>query len=252
MSTVEIPDWFRVAHQNLPHPHRRDSGEDIPWSMPIVLEIPKREKPSRRALLEASASAVVACCLDQRAANPESAFYHGLNSWYGERIRKISRRARGIGWERAQNVPGVTVEKQGARARALLPTPVGETYPEIAKLQISGTDLPREEESQPNAAQPEGSQPEAASRRPTIWVDSDLEMSVGKTAAQVGHGSMLLAAVLPVHEALEWAEAGFPVNVREVPRSQWPAPEARVVEVRDAGFTEIAPGSVTVCVTTSG
>lgn len=238
---ADIPEWFRLAHQNLPNPNRRDHGEDVPWSMPIVLEIPKREKPSRRDLLEASASAVVACCLDERAGNAESAFYAELNSWYGERIRKISRRARGIGWDRAQNVPGVTVEKQGARARALLPTPVEETYPEIAKLQISGTDLPREDVPEAES--------EAASRRPTIWVDSDLEMSVGKTAAQVGHGSMLLAAVMPVGEAWEWAQRGFPVTVREVPRNEWPAPELRRVEVRDAGFTEIAPGSVTVCVT---
>ena len=62
------PAWFADAHAALPKPERWDPGEDVPWSMPIILHMPKDPRPSRTALLEAAATAVVACCLDERAA----------------------------------------------------------------------------------------------------------------------------------------------------------------------------------------
>ncbi len=232
------PPWFSKAHALLPHPQWRDPGETQPWAMPIVLEIPKSDPPERTALLEAAAQAVVACCLDPRAAENDSAYRAGLSNWYGARIRKLARRARGQAWQRVQLAPGVTCEVHGARARALVPTPVAEVYPEVAKLQISGTDLPHQEQ-----------QPPIDEGLPTIWVDRDLDMSVGKVAAQVGHGSMLYAATLEASQAWQWAQRGYPLAVRELPRAQWPDASLRAVEVRDAGFTEIAPGSVTVAVT---
>lgn len=248
-TSQSVPEWFRIAHSLLPQPDREDRGEDTPWAMAIVLEIPKKEQPPRTALLRASAKAVVACCLDERAGDNSSAYQEGLISWYGARIRKLSRRARNIGWQRAQLPPGVTVDVDGAQARALLPTPVDEVYPEIAKLQISGTDLPYDDaETNTTTAQTESSGA-GTSPAPVIWVDKNLHMSVGKVAAQVGHGSMLYAATLSPEEAWAWAQTGFDLDVKEVPREQWPEPEFRAVEVQDAGFTEIAPGSITVAVT---
>lgn len=244
-----VPEWFRTAHSLLPQPDREDRGEDVPWAMAIVLEIPKKERPSRKAILRAAAMAVVACCLDKRAGDDASAYQQGLTSWYGARIRKLSRRARNVGWQRAQLAPGVTVEVDGAQARALLPTPVAETYPEIAKLQISGTDLPYDAPENDVSVEQRGHSRAVTFTPPVIWVDKNLGMSVGKVAAQVGHGSMLYAATLPVEEAWAWAQSGYPLDVKEIPREQWPAPELRAVEVQDAGFTEIAPGSVTVAVT---
>ena len=239
-----VPAWFADAHAALPQPHDRDPGEDVPWSMPIVLHIPKPERPARTPLLEAAARAVVAACLDERAAAlagataPDARYSRNLRSWYGERIRKIARRARGTQWERVQSLPGVTVSVAGASARALVPAPVGEEDRLVAKLQIGGTELPHD-------AVP-GSLDEAT---PIIWVDSDLGMTVGKAAAQVGHGSMLLAAVLGEDAAWRWARDGFPLQVREVPRAELPDAPAADVVVVDAGFTEIAPGSATVMVT---
>ena len=92
-----VPEWFRIAHNLLPQPDREDHGEDVPWAMAIVLEVPKKERPSRTALLRAAAMAVVACCLDERAGDDTSAYQQGLASWYGARIRKLTRRARNIG-----------------------------------------------------------------------------------------------------------------------------------------------------------
>lgn len=244
-----VPEWFRVAHSLLPQPDREDRGEDVPWAMAIVLEVPKKERPSRTALLRAAAMAVVACCLDERAGDDTSAYQRGLKSWYGARIRKLSRRARNIGWQRAQLAPGVTIEVDGAQARALLPTPVDETYPEIAKLQISGTDLPYDDPENASTTKPSGQGSADTFAPPVIWVDKNLNMSAGKVAAQVGHGSMLYAATLSVEDAWAWAQTGYALDVKETPRELWPAPELRAVEVQDAGFTEIAPGSITVAVT---
>ena len=241
------PAWFVDAHAALPKPERWDPGEDVPWSMPIILHMPKDPRPARMALLEAAATAVVACCLDERAAETSGfpatpgSFAAGLRGWYGARIRKIARRARNVHWERVQELPGVTATVAGASARALVPTPVADTDPIVGKLQIGGTELPKED----------AASAEVGARRgvPVVWVDADLGMTMGKAAAQVGHGSMMLAAVLDADAAWRWARDGFPLQVREVPWKELPDDAEADVVVHDAGFTEISPGSATVRVT---
>ncbi len=239
----QVPDWFGDAHAALRKPMRGDPGEEVPWSMPIILHIPKQDRPDRTELLEAAATAVVACCLDERAAGaPDSRYAQDLRSWYGARIRKIARRARNAQWHRVQELPGVTATIGGASARALTPGPVGEEDAVVAKLQIGGTDLPPSDQPAADTGD---------SGVPTIWVDADLGMTVGKAAAQVGHGSMLLAAVLGPEAAWAWARDGFPLRLREIDGGldAVPGAEGADVVVRDAGFTEIAPGAATVLVT---
>ncbi len=67
---------------------------------------------------------------------------------------------------------------------------------------------------------------------------------VGKAAAQVGHASMLYAATRGLHEVPAFA-------VREADGARWAqlCAEPGGVVVRDAGFTEVAPGTVT-CIAT--
>ena len=76
-------------------------------------------------------------------------------------------------------------------------------------------------------------------------------MTVGKASAQVGHASMLLAAAMSEKQCWAWAQNDFRCSVRDASPEQWAEAVVRLkkseaVAVRDAGFTEVAPGSMTV------
>lgn len=203
-------------------------------AMPIVLHLPKQDPPRRSAVLEAAAAATVALCLDERC-GPDGPWHDALVAWTTARIRKVARRARGAHWLAAQEVAGVSVDVDGAQARALVPGRVGDLDPRIRRLQIGGTDLPHDDPGDP------------AVGLPVLWVNATLEMTLGKAAAQVGHAAMLLAGALDVEQAWDWAEQGYRSTVRDAPPPKWPGlASSAPVAVRDAGFTEVAPGSTTV------
>ncbi len=211
---------------------------ELVQAMQMVLHLPKAEPPRRTAVLEASAAAVVKLCLDERvgAGGPWESQYR---SWANARIRKVARRARGAHWVAAQEIDGVTVDVDGAQARALVPGTVGDLDPRIKRLQVGGTDLDHDDPGPPRSGVP------------VLWVNSALEMTLGKTAAQVGHASMLLAGLMSAATAYAWSQSGFECAVREADSQQWRAAIAmaesgEAVAVRDAGFTEVAPGSMTV------
>ncbi|MFP7366657.1 peptidyl-tRNA hydrolase [Corynebacterium callunae] len=232
---------LRIAHTLLSEragdgPHGEDPNDPATvQAMQIALHIPKQDAPRRTDVLEAAARAVVKLCLDDRVATvPE--FRAGLENWYGHLIRKVARRARNTAWEKVQELTGVTVDDDGAQVRAFLPSAVSEVPADIRKLQISGTELPLDHPK------------EIVDDAPVIYVDGSLEMTLGKAAAQVGHASMLLAAHQPYEWVEAWAREDFKLHVREVSAAEFAeflsAPGA--VPVRDGGFTEVAPNTVTV------
>jgi len=202
-------------------------------AMPVVLRL-ERPPAARTPTLEAAARAALALCLDPRAA-PDDEWHDAVTTWVDARIRKIARRARGAHWAAVQELPGVTVAVGDAEARALLPGPVDDVPKIVARLQIGGTDLPDDD---PGPLPP---------GIPVIWVNGALGMTVGKAAAQVGHASMLDAAARGLTTVPPYA-------VRTADREQW-ARLCRSVEsgdavaVRDAGFTEVAPGTITAITT---
>ncbi|MFC6011002.1 aminoacyl-tRNA hydrolase [Nocardia lasii] len=232
---------FAALHAELARGYGSAGDPDDPamvQAMQMVLHIPKLDPPARSALLAAAASAAVAVCMDPRSA-PGGEWEPRYLAWKRARIRKVARRARGAQWVAAGAVDGVTVEVDGAQARAFVPGPVGAIDQRIRKLQIGGTEL---EHDEPGPADP---------TLPVLWVNAALSMSVGKAAAQVGHASMLLAGALPLDAVIDWAARGFGCSVRDADERQWASLVERVragraVAVRDAGFTEVAPGSMTV------
>ncbi|WP_078843444.1 peptidyl-tRNA hydrolase [Streptomyces albus] len=204
--------------------------------LPLVVRIEKAAPPSRTDALETAARAVLVLLSDERAADPDGAWYRAVRSWQDARIRKVVRRARGAEWRRAAALPGITVTGGSAEVRVYPPVPVDGWPKELVKLQVSGTEL----------ADPVPP-PAPASGRPVLWLSPELEMSAGKAMAQAGHGAQLAWLRLPPAERSAWRAAGFPLAVRTADRARW----ARLTRsglplVRDAGFTEIAPGSCTV------
>ncbi len=207
-------------------------------AMPVVLHVPKAAPPPRSDLLAAAAAAAVALCLDE-CVGVGGEWEAAVRAWTGARIRKVARRARGAHWHAAQELPGVTVTVGEAQARALVPGRVGDLDPRIRRLQIGGTDLDHDEPPPPDTG------------APVLWIDSDLDMTVGKSAAQVGHAAMMLAGAMSAEQCRAWASTGYVCSVRDADPPQWQrvrglVADGRAVAVRDAGFTEVAPGSMTV------
>jgi peptidyl-tRNA hydrolase len=199
-------------------------------AMPVILRL-DRQPADRTPVLEAAARAALAVCLDPRS-DEGGEWHEAVTTWVDARIRKIARRARGAHWDAVQELPGVTVDVDGAQARALLPGPVDDVPKVVARLQIGGTDLPDDDPGPPSAGVP------------VIWVNGALAMTVGKAAAQVGHASMLDAAVRGLR-------AVPPYAVRTADPERWAElcrtlQHGWAVAVQDAGFTEVAPGTITV------
>jgi peptidyl-tRNA hydrolase len=204
-------------------------SDGIVRAMPVVLRL-ERPPAARTPVLEAAAAAALAVCLDPRA-QPGGEWHELVEVWVTTQIRKIARRARGAHWAAVQELPGVTCEVDGAQARALLPAAVEEVPRVVSRLQIGGTELEPDEPGPP----PPGV--------PVIWVNAALNLSVGKAAAQVGHASML-------HAAAHGLTTVPPYAVRDADDARWAqlcgaVERGEAVAVQDAGFTEVAPGSIT-------
>ncbi len=207
--------------------------------LPLVVRVEKTGPPHRTDALEAAARAVLVMLTDERSVG-DGEWAGAVRDWQDGRIRKVVRRARGAEWRRAERLPGITVTGGTADVRVFPPVPLDGWPKDLARLQVSGTEL------EDPAGLP-GVEQEPAPGRAVLWLNPGLRMSTGKEMAQVGHGAQLLWYAMDEPVRKSWQDAGFPLVVRTAPPARWPglAASGRPV-VRDAGFTEIAPGSCTV------
>ncbi|HOZ60374.1 MAG TPA: aminoacyl-tRNA hydrolase, partial [Nakamurella multipartita] len=238
---------------------RDEAAHDI-RAMQLILRMERATPPSWHRAVALAAAGATALCLDERSA-PGGEWHDAVAAYVRGHIRKVTRRARGAHWAAAQELPGLTLEADGTQVRVLVPGPVVELDPRIGRLQVGGTDVP------PDVPPDE---PGAASGALRLWIPEALPMTVGKAMAQAGHAGMICAALLARDDAppadrerlAGWREAGFPVTVRRVDAAQWARlapPVARDQDlawrtegrlaVRDAGFTEVEPGAITIIAT---
>lgn len=214
-------------------PNPRDQAPQ--FVLPLVVRLEKTDPPGRTDALETAARAVLVLLSDERARG-EGEWARAVRDWQDARIRKVVRRARGAEWRRAGELPGITVTGRTAEVRVFVPVPLDGWPKELAKLQVSGTDLDDPREPSP-----------AGPGVPVLWMSPEVEMSAGKAMAQAGHGAQLAWWELSDEERSAWREAGFPLAVRTAEPERWRELTASGLPlVRDAGFTEIAPGSCTV------
>ncbi|MET3804187.1 peptidyl-tRNA hydrolase [Nakamurella sp. UYEF19] len=226
---------------------RDEAAEDI-RALQLILRMERDEPPSWHTALALAATASAAVCLDPRA-EPEGEWYEAVRDYCAGHIRKVTRRARGAQWEATADLPGVTFAEGITQVRALVPGRVRELDKRVSKLQVGGTDV----EPDLPVGQPAGICLE-------IWLPPEPVMTLGKAMAQTGHAGMIAAALLAMdQDRLErWASNGLSASVRRATSAQWADLIGAVAEdgsawtgqhllaVRDAGFTEVAPGTVTV------
>ena len=222
--------------QDSPFQSERSVRDIAPqFVLPLVVRIEKAAPPARTDALETAARAVLVMLADERSLG-DGEWAEAVRDWQDARIRKVVRRARGAEWRRAETLPGITVTGKSAEVRVFPPVPLDGWPKELAKLQVSGTDLTDPEP--PTAADPVA---------PVLWLNPDLDMSAGKAMAQTGHGAQLAWWELSDEQRTAWRDAGFPLSVRTPDPARWTElTTSGLPLVRDAGFTEIAPGSCTV------
>ena len=139
--------------------------------LPFVIRIEREDPPTRIDALEAAAEGVLGMLTRPR---PEWA--EAVRDWDGQRIRKVVRRARGADWRRAVNVDGLDIVRGSAQLRVYPPVPVDAWPPELARLQVGGTNLEQPTEPPPV---PPGT--------PLVLLSPEVEMSTGKAMAQAAH-----------------------------------------------------------------
>lgn len=214
-----------------------DSRDEAPqFALPLVVRVERDSPPARTDALEGAARAVLWFLDDPRVTDPEGEWSAAARAWTDGRIRKVVRRARGTAWERALALPGITITQGSAEIRVYPPVPVDEWPPDLARLQVAGTEL---EDPEPPPAVP--------GETPVLWVNPGLPMTAGKAMAQVGHAAQLAWMRLGAKDRSDWRDRNFDLAVRPAQPDQWTTLVASGLPVvQDGGFTEVAPGSCTV------
>jgi hypothetical protein len=125
-----------------PFQHEATDRDAAPqFVLPLVVRIERATPPARTDALETAARAVLTLLHDERATAEDGEWAQSVRDWQDARIRKVVRRARGSEWRRAAELPGITVTGDDAEVRVFPPVPLDGWPKELAKLQVSGTDL---------------------------------------------------------------------------------------------------------------
>jgi peptidyl-tRNA hydrolase len=214
--------------------------EETPYALTIIVRLEKNVEPPTDLLVKrAAASAMVEFFKDNRTA-PEGKWYQQIENWVECRIRKIARRARGAEWERViQNVDGLYHADGDVEIFIVPPHPVDATPEDVRKLQVSGLDLQKGQEVDMDLT----------NNVLFISLNPAIEMTTGKSLAQVGHAVQLAIFKNSAETLKKWQAENCPLffvgweDFHDIAAGVKFEP---VIEVRDAGFTEVEAGSLTV------
>jgi peptidyl-tRNA hydrolase len=182
---------------------------------------------------ELAGAAAVRCV---RTFAADERFSADLGAWRA-RPGKVTLRARGGQWEQllAEEPHVLAGERDGEAVVALPPRRRTARGPLLERMQAMTSSL----EAPPTHVPRDPA-------RVTYVVNPALEMSSGKTLAQIAHAAVMAAD----DEALAaWVDDGCPAQVVMPARATFQAlcaSDLLAARVVDAGLTEVAPGTVTV------
>jgi peptidyl-tRNA hydrolase len=209
---------------------------DDPYRMYLVVRRGAVEALEEAAVL--AGSAAVSCL---RRFGEDEAWSEAIEAWK-ERPGKVTLRARGGQWDAVLREEDFAYagDLDGASVLALPPRRRSARSETLTKLQAMASEL----EPLPTV---EEIPPAAGDDHLIYVVNPSIEMSTGKTMAQVAHAATGAAATGRVEA---WVAGGCPARV-VVPKmrerfEQACASERLVGKVEDAGLTEVPPGTITV------
>jgi len=218
-------------------PGQETSPEPSPWALQLAVRVERADPPTVEAVCRSAARATLALLGDERS-QPGGEWHPAIVAWRTKRIRKLVRRGRASAWERASHAPGVTVH-DGAEVRAFVPTPMNRIDETVAKLQIDGSAAPLEGPVRSDSI-------DAAGGTLVVALTPLVAMTWGKLAAQAAHGAQLAREAAGAATVEAWAALGQPIVVWFPTADAWAhAVPDDAVRVRDGGFTEIPPGTLT-------
>jgi len=169
-------------------------------------------------------------CVREFAGEPD------LEAWRA-RPGKVVLRARGGQWDEViRDHPHVLAgDPENEAVIALPPRRRSQRGPLLERMQAMTSEL---------APPPSEARPEPGTL--TYLVNPRLEMSSGKTLAQVAHAAVLAA---DTGELEPWVAAGCPARVVRPPEQRFDglcSAPGLAARVEDAGLTEVPPGTITV------
>ncbi|WP_051224791.1 peptidyl-tRNA hydrolase [Pseudoclavibacter soli] len=172
---------------------------------------------------------------------------HPWKKWlagpFAKVVRRVTRSARLEGVvATAERLPSSMVCVGEARAYAFDPMLRDDLPHAVSRLQVSGLDLRERPGIQPRLA------PQwigrAQANAPLVLINGRVDMTTGKTAAQVAHAVMGWALRLTAEQRRQWVLR--PSLLLGVDDLEALPPELDPVRIIDAGRTEIAPDTETV------
>lgn len=209
--------------------HTDPEGE-TPWAMQFVVKDTKDFTPLQLANAVATATSRFLDTLEEGTPRAEA-----VKRWMSGRIRKILRRAKNSGWNALEELSHEEYTVEGVTIRVFDPSYMDEIPRAISKCQVSHlTTLPEQ-----------GAKKGAKDALLDIYTNRSLNMSAAKAAVAAGHVAQLMGLELSPADYEKWRQAGFTVRTSTLGALGEFEARAASVAVRDAGLTEVEPGSIT-------
>lgn len=185
--------------------------------------------PAEKDILQASSDALV-----QMLSSDDENVKSLVIEWTNGRIRKLVKRGRGAAWTKASalDLPHFHGKHNSSEVIVFAPMRLSEQPKELKKLQVTGLN------STNTTTADDSGEPHLL-----VQVNDNLNMSTGKTVAQVGHAVQLFLLYGNEAEKHDWLANG--ATLRVVKTKNLNNTTVAGIVVRDAGFTEVPSGSLT-------